>query len=484
VDAVTLDLVVWDLADGRMIRRVSHKDLARWVFMTGEQGAVKMDARVSNVQNLALADGGRTVVAYLFEKGIRFWDVATGAEREPAWASSRGGRLSPDGRWVLGPGLTVLDAATGKVLFKHADRLPASPWLKTDPTILFAWSADGSTAVLYHGRFNKEIGLTVIAIESGRVLSRLSAPELIMAREPSGALSSDGRLLAAARYTSNYGSLKLAVWEAATGKEVTVVPDSATMGFQKTFGAGGRLLVMSDGVRGLRVWDLATGRERPRFPNPVPVSGEWYSQAQGMVVTPDGRRAVAVQPDGTAIVWDLTANAPPPEKWTREDLAAWWADLADADAGRAWRAIWLLAEVNSDEIVPFLRRSLKPAAPDPAVVRRLVADLDADTFAVREKASKELERQGPDAIPAVRQALKESRSAESRHRLDGVLNRLADQQVRRARAAAVLEYVGSAAARELLSELAGGPGDAPETREAKGALERLSRNGPPRAAKR
>ncbi|MBO0697619.1 MAG: hypothetical protein J2P46_04435, partial [Zavarzinella sp.] len=419
VDAVTLDVVVWDLDDGRAIRRVSHKDLIRWVRMNGEQGAVPMQARDSNVQNLALADGGRTLVAYLIDQGIRFWDVATGAERQPAWASSGGRRLSPDGRWVLGPGLTVLDAATGKVLFNHADRLPADPWLNTDPSIFFAWSADGSTVVLYHGQI-KGVGLTMLAVESGRILARLSEPDVIIARHLPGALSPDGRLLAAWRYTGDYGPLKLTLWEAATGKEVAVVPASLMGTGQMAFGAGGRLLVIDDSAKGLRTWDLTTGRERPQFKGPVPVSAKWYSQAEGMLVTPDGRRAVAVQPDGTAIVWDLIAKAPPPGKWTREELDRWWADLGGADAGVAWRAVWRLAEVPSDEVVPFLRRSLKQSAPDPAVVRRLITDLESDSFAVREKASKELEGQGPDAIPAVRQALKESRSAESRQRLEGV----------------------------------------------------------------
>lgn len=482
VDAVTLDLAVWDLADGRVVRRVSHKDLVRWVFMTGLQGAVKMDARVSNVQDLAVADSGEIMVAYLFDKGILSWDVATGFERNRVPMPS-GGRLAGGGRWVLQPSLEGRDAVTGKTLFKHGDQLPADPWLNTDPTILFAWSADGSTAVLYHGQI-KGVGLTLLAVESGRILARLSEPDVITARHLPGALSPDGRLLAAWRYTGDYGPLKLTVWEAATGKEVAVVPATLMGTEQMAFGVGGRLLVINDSAKGVRMWQLATGRERPWFPNPDPVSKEWYSQAQGMLVTPDGRRLVAVHPDGTGIVWDLTANAPPPAKWIREELDRWWSDLGGADAGAAWRAVWRLAEVPSDEVVPFLRRSLKTVAPDPTVVRRLVANLDSDNFAAREKASKELEQQGPEAIPMIRRALKESRSAESRQRLEAVLSRLADQQSRRSRAVAVLEDVGSAAAREVLAELAGGAADTPETREAKAALERLSRGRPTQPAPR
>lgn len=473
VDAVTLDLVVWDVGDGRVIRRLSHKDLVRWVFMSGVQGAVRMQARDSNVRYLALADDGRVVVAYLYDGGVRSWDVPTGAARDRVPIPA-GGRLSADGRWVLGAELAAVDAATGKVLFKNADRLPADPWLNTDPTNLFAWSADGSTAVLYHGQIG-EVGLTVVRLQSGRVLARLPDSEAGVNRSLPGALSADGRLLAAARPTPGIGPFRLGVWEAATGKAVAAVRVAHYFGQGLAFGARGRLLVVDDGVKGVRRVDLATGRELPGFANPVPVSSQWYSQAQGIVVTPDGKRAVAVQPDGTAVVWDLVADLAPPGKWGRDDLADWWADLAGADAGRAWRAVWRLAEVPSDEVVPFLRRSLRSGAADPAAVRRLLADLDSNTFAVREKASRGLEQLGPSAVGAVRQALAERRSAESRERLDGVLRRLGDQQARPSRAVAVLEYVGSAVARELLQELSRGPADAPETQEAKAALERLSR---------
>jgi hypothetical protein len=51
----------------------------------------------------------------------------------------------------------------------------------------------------------------------------------------------------------------------------------------------------------------------------------------------------------------------------------------------------------------------------------LIRDLDSDEFTVREKASKELEHLGSDALPALRQVLKEGPSAETRHRVARLL---------------------------------------------------------------
>ena len=101
-----------------------------------------------------------------------------------------------------------------------------------------------------------------------------------------------------------------------------------------------------------------------------------------------------------------------------------WADLADADAARAYRAIWALL-MAPDRVVPFLAERLKPIAMD---------DPDKDTSL------------GPIAT---------------------------DETLRRLRAIAVLEKIGTAEARSLLERLATGLEGARETRDAKAALRRF-----------
>jgi hypothetical protein len=115
------------------------------------------------------------------------------------------------------------------------------------------------------------------------------------------------------------------------------------------------------------------------------------------------------------------------------------------------------------------------------LLAKLIADLDAPRFAVREAASERLGRLGNPARSAVIEALKRpGLAAEVRERLEKVKVQLdqpvnLDDWVRSLRAIEVLERVGSAEAAAHLKALAGGGGDAPSTLAAREALSRLNR---------
>src|SRR5262249_23115636 len=111
-------------------------------------------------------------------------------------------------------------------------------------------------------------------------------------------------------------------------------------------------------------------------------------------------------------------------------------------------------------------------------VKELLRQLDSEQFREREAAGKELENLGRLAEPALRQALESKPSLEVRRRLEELLAKVVEQalppeSLRRLRALQVVEQIGSAQARELLKALAGGIAHAPETQEARAALERL-----------
>src|SRR5262249_31532171 len=129
----------------------------------------------------------------------------------------------------------------------------------------------------------------------------------------------------------------------------------------------------------------------------------------------------------------------------------------------------------------FLRRQLRPAeAAGEERLTRLIADLDADEFADRERAARQLERLGEQAETALRRALKESPSAEARRRAGLLLGRLrgpppSPALLRASRAVEALERIDTPEARQLLETLARGAPGARLTREAKTSLERLTR---------
>jgi hypothetical protein len=130
------------------------------------------------------------------------------------------------------------------------------------------------------------------------------------------------------------------------------------------------------------------------------------------------------------------------------------------------------------EAVRLLEAKLRPApVPTEAGLDRIVAQLGADAFAEREKASAELERFGPNAVAGAKARLSRSPAPEVRRRLGDFLERYdgpspSPYRLRCVRGVAVLEAMNTAEALALLSELAKGSADDLLTREARAASRR------------
>jgi hypothetical protein len=227
----------------------------------------------------------------------------------------------------------------------------------------------------------------------------------------------------------------------------------------------------------LRLCELASGQIRHEFP---------LDQAGSvMAFTPDGRTLATGCWDTTIVVWDVTGfsteGKPSTQVLPADKLASLWSDLAGSDARKSYRASWALTLAPA-QTVPFLKKHLRPAPkkPDQAgIVTRLIQDLEDDRFAVRENAMRKLEALGKDAQSALRTALKNTPSLELRRRVEALLKKLDGPEppldLPSERALEVLEHIGNGEARQLLEVLAAGNPNAPLTREAKAALERLAR---------
>jgi hypothetical protein len=200
-------------------------------------------------------------------------------------------------------------------------------------------------------------------------------------------------------------------------------------------------------------------------------------------LTPNGRRLLTPESDGTFLVWDLSPafaiTAATPANVETEQIAGWWGDLAKANPAMAYAAIWKLTDAPADAVA-FFQKQMKPAVDaDFDKVRKLIKELDDDRFEVRETASKALEKMGAGIQPAVRQALEGRPSPEVWRRLEALIQTPASvsqtpELLRRMRAIGVLECIGSQDARQLLTTLSTGVPHAPETQAAKSALERLA----------
>jgi HEAT repeat protein len=194
----------------------------------------------------------------------------------------------------------------------------------------------------------------------------------------------------------------------------------------------------------------------------------------------DVSRAVArvlrrIDPSAAAKGWGA-AGAPGA---VPDNLVPLWDDLTTDDALRADLAVWRLAGAGSRAVTLLGERLRPPPVLTDARIARLIADLDNDDFATRERTSADLAAGIESAAPALRRALADKPTAETRRQitklLDGLDPTRDPEQRRRLRAVRLLEEMGGADARALLERLSRGDDRFVLTREATTALRYLDR---------
>jgi HEAT repeat protein len=162
----------------------------------------------------------------------------------------------------------------------------------------------------------------------------------------------------------------------------------------------------------------------------------------------------------------------------KEQLDAFWKDLADADAAKAYQAIQQLATAPK-EAVPFLKATLKPIPRvDPKVLEQLFVDLNNDKFSIRDKATFELEKLGDLALPDLQKRLMDNPTLEMRQRMEKLLSKLqgpvtSPEVLRMLRASEALERMGTPEALQLLEAIATGAPGHRLTEDARDAVKRL-----------
>ena len=161
--------------------------------------------------------------------------------------------------------------------------------------------------------------------------------------------------------------------------------------------------------------------------------------------------------------------------------------LVGRDGEKAYRAVFELGATGPRGAAFLKGRLTAGTDPNERRIAELIANLDSDDFATREKASRALEDMGARAETALRQALEGNVSAEVRTRIKRLLGPLdaghevpPSPDVIRVRIIEALEINGTPEAREVLTELAKAPGASLVAQEAKASLKRLANR---RAAK-
>lgn len=455
---------LWDVKSGQPVRTISHSDTGNRHCSFAADGKLLDYGMPGGALELVEAQSGKSIQ--------RFADIDQVSGRPPVQIHAA--HLAKDGKklMILSRSydetkryqLSVLDAETGKPIVRRV--LPEKNFLS-----FAAFPPNGKVMAV-----GRDGGLSILETMTG--YERLKIPGDFgypMLFSPSGDLAAVGLRKTDAKTGPAGEDLGLRVMEVASGEELFHVNPVRPVAFSRD----SRMLATAS-LHALELWDAVTGARLFHLPWPKEyVSEDFQTGVSSLALTPDGHAALVGMPDGTILVWDLSAAARP-ESWVREgklgqaELETLWSDLG-GDAKKGQRAVHILA-ATPEKALPLLASRLQPvAAVNKAEVTKLIQSLDDIVARNREQAARVLAQLGEQISPELRHRLEENPSAEARSQIGAILSGWSSppkgELLRVIRAIQALRMIGTPAARQILEKLTAGAPNARETVVARDALE-------------
>ncbi|HEY7423541.1 MAG TPA: sigma-70 family RNA polymerase sigma factor [Gemmataceae bacterium] len=478
--------------DGRMLA-FREENIRLWDMGRGREIG-SLPSSPEGVLSLSISPDGKTLASGACENVISLWDIDSrkrirqlkGDEKNAglAYGQFNAVAFAPHGKTLASAGtdgaIRLWDAANGKEMRRLSLLDHPDDFCEADAV---AFSPDGRTLAA-SGRGKADSSKVCLwDVATGRQLTHLNAhlndptdkgpgPLSLPAGpivQPKIVFSPGGRMLAMHRWQKT-----IPVWEAATGRQCLLLEGHEQSTVCVAFAPDGRTLASASWDNTIRLWDLDTGRELRKLMG-------HRGKANSLAFSADGKTLVSAGDDTTVLFWDVAdvthRKRPRVHPLTAREWEAFWADLIQPDAAKAYAAMVRMTAAGP-ATATALKERLHPAHPVEAEeLARLLKDLESDQFAVREKAGRELEKLADAAQPALRQTLaRPGVSLDLRRRLEAILASIAEisgERLRTLRAIEVLERLDTPEARQALKTLAAGAPGARLTEAAKAALERL-----------
>jgi WD40 repeat protein len=494
--------------DGRFLY-TTVTQLQRWDTATGKPTYPETEAEghTRPVAGVKFTPDGRELISVAMDQRFFRWDAATGRPLSS-------GRAPPDGTISRVDGhLAIVRVEQRQVIFErlsqpaYVNPEPAKEEVRFDRmpgyTVTAAPTADGRLVLHitdHRQKENRTLEVTVTEVNPVKLRSAVTLPWTVnvprhpfspcgrwvvidgavrdtatgeVALKPAADIpdgprnaplwnlrpvwfSPDGRFMAGSLNDprpGQPGTEWVAVWELASGRSFR--PILLRYEDQLALSPGGRTAVRT-GLHGVEVHDLFGGTAVKLPPRDV-TAAYAHARHQTVAFTPDGRSFATGHDDGTIVLWAVPgADQPDPAPGDHDTV---WAALADADPAVARPAVERLVRHPAAAVALLKARFVPPPEPAPADVPSLIRDLDSETFAVREAASRKLAELGESAGPALREAARTTTSGEVRRRVGVLLGRLTSpwqlplggDRLRGVRAVEVLERIGTAEAKAVLA---------------------------------
>ncbi len=458
-----VDLLAFSSDGARLAMVVDGAALVREVKTGRELAQFKSPAGA--IATLLFLPDGKTLATAHQDRTVHLWDIDNAKESKQLVAH-RGAigalAVSPDGKLLASGGadkqVRITEISTGRevqCLVRQSEWWVGSLAFAKGGKLLLAGGYDGN--------------IRVWETDNGQEIKTLAVPMFT-----GMSLSGDGKTLAC-----NGPGDSICLWEVGTWKVRHTFGRHGPMDLSIAMSSDGRFIAeRAKEEKILRVWNRLSGTKIVDLATGGPFA--WIPDTGGL----------AVGSGKVVSIYDLS-KFPNAQIKPAEDppgmAAELWGQLTAVDPVAAHAAILRLAAgpASGVELIESRLQALAgQAMPDEKVLSRLIAELDDDVWKVRENATRELGALGRRITPRLQKELKTVESPEARLRLEGLLQAMAvegtttPEELAASRGIEVLELIGDAKSKQILSDLAERGRGQPGGDDAAAALGRLKKRHP------